>query len=462
MANSAPTAGTATIGGHPKGLYLLFVTEMWERMSYYGMRALLVLYMVASTDKGGFGWDSAKALQIYGLYTGLVYLTPLAGGFIADRFIGQRTAVTLGGVLMMIGHFLMAVPGVPAFYAALAFLIIGNGFFKPNISTMVGGLYEQGDARRDGAFTIFYMGINLGAFMSPLVCGTLGEMFGWHYGFGAAGVGMGLGLVCFLALHKKFLGNVGLAPQKTSNRATSVQQAPKAPLSKVEGQRVAVIFILAAFSMFFWAAFEQAGGLMNLYTDQKVDRVVGSFEVPTTWFQSVNPLIILLLAPVFASLWVALGKKNRDPSSPVKFAVGLILLAGGFVMMMFASQQSEAVGKASLYWVLLAYLFHTMGELCLSPVGLSMVTKLAPQRMVSLMMGVWLLSSAGANYVAGWIGGLSAELGEYQLFTSIVIATAFAGVVLLAFAKPLKRMMHGAEGGTELQPEPAPAKPAIG
>ncbi len=461
MAISAATAGKATVGGHPKGLYLLFVTEMWERMSYYGMRALLVLYMVAATADGGFGWDRAKALQIYGLYTGLVYLTPLAGGFIADRFIGQRLAVTLGGILMMIGHFLMAVPGVPAFYAALGFLIVGNGFFKPNISTMVGGLYEQGDARRDGAFTIFYMGINLGALMSPLVCGTLGELFGWHYGFGAAGVGMGLGLICFMALHKKFLGDVGLAPKKKSETAIANQQ-PKAPLTRVEGQRITVIFILAAFSVFFWAAFEQAGGLMNLYTDQKVDRMVGSFEVPTTWFQAVNPLIILLLAPVFASLWVVLGRKNRNPSSPVKFGFGLILLAGGFVMMMFASQQSEAVGKASLYWVLLAYLFHTMGELCLSPVGLSMVTKLAPQRMVSLMMGVWLLSSAGANYVAGWIGGLSEELGEYQLFTSIVIGTAVAGLVLLAFSKPLMRMMHGAEGTTELQPEPAPTKPAIG
>jgi proton-dependent oligopeptide transporter, POT family len=460
MANSAATAGKASMGGHPKGLYLLFVTEMWERMSYYGMRALLVLYMVAATSEGGFGWDRAKALQIYGLYTGLVYLTPLAGGFLADRFIGQRRAVTLGGILMMIGHFLMAVPGVPAFYAALAFLIVGNGFFKPNISTMVGGLYEQKDARRDGAFTIFYMGINLGAFMSPLVCGTLGEWFGWHYGFGAAGVGMGLGLICFMLLQKKFLGDVGLAPTRKAETTTS-EQAPKAPLTAVEGKRISVIFILAAFSMFFWAAFEQAGGLMNLYTDQKVDRMVGSFEIPTTWFQSVNPLLILLLAPVFASLWVGLGKKARDPSSPVKFALGLILLAGGFVMMMFASKQSEAAGKAGLYWVLLAYLFHTMGELCLSPVGLSMVTKLAPQRMVSLMMGVWFLSSAGANYIAGWIGGLSSQLGEYQLFASIVIATAMAGVILLAFAKPLKRMMHGAEGNTEPQPEPA-TKPAVG
>ncbi|MFZ5471175.1 MAG: peptide MFS transporter [Myxococcota bacterium] len=444
--------------GHPKGLYLLFTTEMWERMSYYGMRALLVLYMV-DKSRGGFGWDEKWALQIYGLYTGLVYLTPLAGGFIADRFLGQRNSVVIGGTLMMIGHFLMAVPGVVAFYAALAFLIAGNGMFKPNISTMVGGLYDQGDPRRDGAFTIFYMGINLGAFFSPLICGTLGEKLGWHWGFGSAGVGMGLGLIAFLVGHKRLLGDVGLSPVKKDTAKAA--HTPAAPLTRQELERIAVIIILSIFVVFFWAAFEQAGGLMNLYTDQKVDRVVLGWEVPTTWFQSVNPALIFILAPLFSMLWTGLGRRQKDPPTAVKMAFGLLLLSFGFVLMLGATQQSSTEGKAALTWVVGAYFFHTLGELCLSPIGLSMVTKLAPQRMASLMMGVWFLSSAVANYLAGWIGGFSKTLGEFQLFGAIVGATAVAGVLLLVVSKPLRRMTHGADENN-LQPKSSgQAEPAL-
>ncbi|HSP80446.1 MAG TPA: peptide MFS transporter, partial [Myxococcaceae bacterium] len=411
ISTATPSAATNT-RGHPKGLYLLFTTEMWERLSYYGMRALLVLYMV-DASRGGFGWSQAKALQIYGLYTGAVYLTPVVGGWLADRYLGQRRSVTIGGVLMMLGHFLMAAPGELAFFAALGLLVVGNGFFKPNISTMVGGLYAPGDSRRDGAFTIFYMGINLGALLSSYVCGTLGEKFGWHWGFGSAGAGMLLGLISFQLLSNKLLGSVGLAPKKVERKQ---EGAPAAALTREEKDRIIVILVLALFVVFFWAAFEQAGGLMNLYTDAKVDRVVFGWEVPTTWFQSVNPFFILVLGPMFAELWTILGRKGKDPSSPAKMAIGLLLLSFGFVFMMGASQQSEAQGKAALLWVVAAYFFHTAGELCLSPVGLSMVTKLAPARLVSALMGVWFLANAVANYLAGLIGGYAEKLGEFDLF----------------------------------------------
>jgi len=439
--------------GHPKGLYLLFATEMWERMSYYGMRALLVLYMTGAADHGGFHWSRATALKIYGTYTALVYLTPLAGGYIADRYLGQRRAVVLGGFLMMIGHFLMAVPGEVAFFAALTFLIVGNGFFKPNISTMVGGLYPPGDARRDGAFTIFYMGINLGAFLSPLVCGTLGEKLGWHWGFGSAGVGMGLGLLTFLALNKRLLGDVGLAPaprgaQKLGPpgegdyRAPGEVQTETAKLTHVERDRLGVIFALAFFNIFFWAAFEQAGGLMTLYTDTKVDRHLFGMVVPTTWFQSINPMFIVLLGPLFSMLWVRLAKARREPSTPAKLGIGLLLLSFGFVLMLGASRQTADGGQAAMFWVVGAYFFHTVGELCLSPVGLSAVSKLAPARFASLMMGVWLLSSFVANYLAGLIGGYSEHLGEFTLFATIVGVTAAAGAVLIALSPVITKKMH--------------------
>ncbi|TAK19230.1 MAG: peptide MFS transporter [Myxococcaceae bacterium] len=439
--------------GHPKGLYLLFATEMWERMSYYGMRALLVLYMTGAADHGGFHWSRATALKIYGTYTALVYLTPLAGGYIADRYLGQRRAVVLGGFLMMIGHFLMAVPGEVAFFAALTFLIVGNGFFKPNISTMVGGLYPPGDARRDGAFTIFYMGINLGAFLSPLVCGTLGEKLGWHWGFGSAGVGMGLGLLTFLALNKRLLGDVGLVPaprgaQKLGPpgegdyRAPGEVQTETAKLTPVERDRLGVIFALAFFNIFFWAAFEQAGGLMTLYTDTKVDRHLFGMVVPTTWFQSINPMFIVLLGPLFSMLWVRLAKARREPSTPAKLGIGLLLLSFGFVLMLGASRQTADGGQAAMFWVVGAYFFHTVGELCLSPVGLSAVSKLAPARFASLMMGVWLLSSFVANYLAGLIGSYSERLGEFTLFATIVGVTAAAGAVLIALSPVITKKMH--------------------
>jgi POT family proton-dependent oligopeptide transporter len=467
MSAPAPQPRAATASGdiphkHPPGLYLLFTTEMWERMSFYGMRALLTLYMVAAAEKGGFGWSKETALSIYGTYTGLVYLTPLLGGYLADRYLGQRRSTLIGGALMMIGHFLMAVPGVSAFYAALGFLIIGNGLFKPNISTMVGGLYEEGDPRRDGAFTIFYMGINVGAWLASAVCGTLGEKLGYDWGFGSAGVGMGLGLVIYIALAQRLLGDIGKHVAKKPEEQK--QAEPDKPLTREEIDRIVVIVILALFVVFFWTAFEQAGGLMNLYTDEKVNRMVGGFLIPTTWFQSVNPAFIVLFAPVFSALWTRLGEKGKDPSIPTKMGIGLLLLSFGFVLMLGASKQSDAEGKAALMWVVGAYFFHTMGELCLSPVGLSMVTKLAPKRYASLLMGVWFLANAIANKLAGFIGGFADKLGEFKLFAVIVVFTAVAGALLVAIAGPLRRMMHGADAiktghkpQAEGDEEPAPA-----
>jgi len=445
MSAIAPSADTPAEASrkHPRGLYLLFTTEMWERMSYYGMRALLVFYMTKS-----FGWDKEHALSLYGTYTGLVYLTPLLGGNLADRYLGQRRTVIIGGILMMMGQFCLATPSVTAFYVGLALLIAGNGLFKPNISTMVGGLYRQGDPRRDSAFTIFYMGINLGALLAPMICGTLGERVNWNLGFASAGVGMGLGVATFVFLSGRLLGDVGKYPAgretvKSDEAAASKEEAK--PLTREEKDRVVVILVLALFVIFFWAAFEQAGGLMNLYTDEKVNRMVLGWQIPTTWFQAVNSIFILMLGPIFSWLWTRLAERGKDPSIPFKMAMGLLLVSVGFVLMMGASMQSAAEGKAALMWVIGAYFIHTMGELCLSPVGLSMVTKLAPKRYASLLMGAWFLSNAIANKAAGMIGGYADKLGELHLFGVIVAFTAVAGVVLLILARPLRRMMHGAD-----------------
>jgi POT family proton-dependent oligopeptide transporter len=450
MSTNAPAAASSK--GHPAGLFLLFTTEMWERMSYYGMRALLSLYLADKT-RGGFGWNDEQTLALYGWYTGLVYLTPVAGGYLADRFIGQRRSVLIGGVLMMIGQFLLAVPGLSFLYAGLGMLIIGNGFFKPNISTMVGGLYRQGDPRRDSAFTIFYMGINLGAMLSSFVCGTIGEKVSWGAGFASAGVGMALGLVTFLSLANKLLGDVGKSPTQPASAASGpagaiVNAEDYKPLTSHEIQRIAVIVILSLFVIVFWAGFEQAGGLMNLYTERKVDRMVLGWEVPTTWFQAVNAIFIVGLGLPFAAMWTGLGRRGKDPSSPTKMGLGLLLLALGFVLMLGAVNQASAHGKASMGWLIGAYLLHTMGELCLSPIGLSMVTKLAPKRYASLLMGIWFLSNAAANKLAGTIGGMASKLGEYAIFGGIAATTAVAGLILLAISPILKRMMHGADAVT--------------
>ncbi len=436
---------------HPRALYVLFFTEMWERFSYYGMRALLVLYLIDNA-RGGLGWSSAEAGSLYGTYTGLVYVTPIIGGFLADRYMGFRRAVFLGGILMMFGHVALAFEPMPAFYLGLGLLIIGNGFFKPNISSMVGQLYPEGSALKDSAYTIFYMGINLGAFLGTIICGYLGESdrFGWHYGFGAAGVGMAIGLIQFY-FGQRTLGKIGLRPVKSATTATDI---PKAPLTKVERDRLLVVFVLAFFSIIFWLAFEQAGSSMNIFAYKYTNRDIAflNFTVPASWFQSVNALFIFTLAPVFSAVWVWLSRRGKNPSGPFKFAFGLVFLAAGFVALVVGAASipvgAEAAG-VSMLWLVLAYLLHTMGELCLSPVGLSAVNKLSPARLVGLMFGVWFLASAIGNKIGGLLSGLVDEMAQTRslsfFFGIFVIVALVAAALLFAVGKPLARKMHGIE-----------------
>jgi POT family proton-dependent oligopeptide transporter len=446
--------------GHPSGLYMLFTTEMWERFSYYGMRGLLILYLTKSLVEGGLGFSDSDAGLLYGLYTGLVYFTPIIGGWLADNYLGQRKAIILGGILMMFGQFALASQAsLPALYTGLTLLILGNGLFKPNISTIVGKLYEQGDPRKDAAFTIFYMGINLGAFLAPLVCGYFSDDlfatkqivdgketilgFGYRYGFLAAGVGMLLGQITFMALAQKYLGDIGKLVKKEHR-----DESQYGSLTKEEKHRVSVIFILMLFVIFFWAGFEQAGSTLSLYTDRYIDRHIGDFEIPTPWFQSLNPALIVLLAPLFTVLWVALGKVNKEPSTPVKMAFGMILLGVGFLFMVGAVMErggdvEDVSIKAGLIWLVMTYIFHTMGELCLSPVGLSMVTKMAPLKYASLLMGVWFIANFIANFLSGLFVQYVGAFGAYNIFLGIAVFVSILGVVLLLLSRKLSDMMHG-------------------
>ena len=440
--------------GHPAGLYLLFGTEMWERFSYYGMRALLVLTMVAGTHAAdpGFGWDDAAALRLYGTYTALVYLTPLIGGWLADNYLGQRISVIIGGVIMAAGQFVLAkaVPGsLSLFYVGLGLLTIGNGFFKANISTMVGELYREGDARRDGGFTIFYMGINAGALLAPLVCSTFGEdpAWGWSYGYFAAGCGMCLSVVIQLLFARRMLGDLGVKP--SAKRSLAASGGKHAPLTQIERDRLRVIFMLFVFVVLFWASFEQAGGLMTLYAAKKTNRfLTATYEIPAGYFQSVNSIFIILLAPIFAAIWSQLGRSGRNPAAPVKMIFGLLLTALGFVCMVGAVYDQRAHGKASMLWLVGAYFFQTMGELCISPVGLSVVTKLAPLRLASVMMGVWFLINFVANWLAGQVGALAETLGDLTIFGGITGVLVVFALILWAVSGRLVLWMHGAEAVT--------------
>lgn len=447
--------------GHPRGLFLLFGTELWERFSYYAMRAVLVLYLTDTTLNGGLGWSTKDALDLYGIYTGLVYITPLIGGWLADNYLGQRRSILIGGALMAIGQFTLAIPSdmlgmsmMHSFYLGLALLIIGNGLFKPNISTMVGDLYQEGDNRRDGAFTIFYMGINIGALLAGVVSGSVTNEFGWKAGFVAAGIGMIISLVMQMGLAQSWLGDIGRIPAAKRDLACN-NSSQKQALSKEEFDRIKVILVMSLFTIVFWAGFEQAGGLMNIYTQQYTDRMIGGFEVPAAWFQSLNPFFIITLAPILAVLWVKLGK--REPNSPVKFAMAMFFLALGFLCMMGAvmEQGGDTTVKTSMLWLVGAFFFHTLGELCLSPIGLSLVTKLAPLRLASLMMGAWFGCNAIANYVAGYVGSHVGELGALAIFSGIAVTATISGIVLLLFSNTLIRWMHGAESpiSTEQQIE---------
>ena len=417
--------------GHPKGLAVLFLTEMWERFSYYGMRSLLVYYMTKQLM-----FTQAQASQIYGLYTGLVYLTPFFGGILADRILGQRRAVILGAVLMAIGHFLMAFQFL--FLPALVFLILGNGSFKPNISTQVGNLYPEGDPRRDRAFSIFYFGINLGALLSPLVCGTLGEIYGWHYGFFAAGVGMVVGLSIYL------WGQHWLASDNLMKRKLAAEKAPPA-LTEQERNRIWGLIAICIISVAFWAAYEQQGNTIALWADTYTDRVIFGWEFPASWFQSLNPAFILILTPVIVGFWARQSRKGIEPSAVSKMAMGCCLLGGGFLVMVPAAMSyATTEAPVNMGWLVLFTLLATIGELYLSPVGLSLVTKLAPGRMVSMMMGIWFLSSFLGNYWAGFMGEYWESMTKDEFFFVIAVIAFAAGLAILLIIKPLKRAI-GAE-----------------
>lgn len=533
----------ANNSGHPKGLYLLFVTEMAERFSYYGMRALFTLYMVAAFFSKDF------ASQMYGSYTGLVYLTPLLGGYIADRYWGNNRSIIVGGLTMAVGQFLMFLSacfvqpaimveggaidtsvnsGMPLFLmiAGLVCLIMGNGFFKPNISTMVGDLYEQTDRRKDAAFTIFYMGINVGAFIAPFICGTLGEgswcnLAPFKWGFLCAGIAMILSVVVFVALKKKYLVTpegdmIGLPPSQSALRAKKEEAKQESvaakestkknsplrlvfcgiglvllfwlfsadaenmtdyisaaiydlsiimpifiitdrTLTKTELSRIGVIYIIAVFVIFFWSAFEQAGMTLTYFAQEQTNRMIGSFEVPVTWFQSINPIVVVSFAPVMAALWSFLGKKNLEPASPVKQAIGLALLAIGYLVISIGTKNLEPGIKVSMFWLLALYFIHTIGELSLSPIGLSMVNKLAPAQLASLLMGVWFMSNAAANILAGKLATLYPDGSSVKSFCGFEISTmdeffmvfvvlaGAASLLLFALCPLLKKMMKGVE-----------------
>ena len=422
----------------PAGLYLLSLTETWERFSFYAARGLLVLYLVEALK-----FEQGRASNLFGTFTSLTYLLPLFGGFIADKYWGQKKAIVFGAILIIAGQILLGLEKVPLLYPSLLTIALGIGFLKPNVSSVVGDLYTQNDARRDGGFTIFYMGINLGAFLCNLIAGTLGEKVGWRYGFWTAALAMLIGLIMFLALQKKYIANIGNAPKKI---AKEDKQAQKTPLTKTEIKKIAVIFILAFFSVFFWTAYEQSGASLNIFAYQYTQRNISffghSWEVPATWFQSLAPLYIILLAPLFSKLWLFLAKKGKDPSTPMKFVIGLWLLGLGYGFMVIASMLLGPGVKIGMYFLGLTYLFHVLGELCLSPVGLSMVTKLSPARFVSLLMGVWFLSNALANKLAGTYSSYFGKIDNVYFFGGLLLAPLAAGFVLLLLKKTLNNWMN--------------------
>ena len=489
---STVTPATVSPQKHPRGLYTLFFTEMWERFSYYGMRALLVLFMVDAVGRGGLGLTDKTATATYGLYTAVVYLMSLPGGWLADRLWGAQRAVWIGGIIIALGHFTLALPMTQTFYLGLVLVVIGSGMLKPNMSTLVADLYPEGGARRDAGFTIYYMGVNLGAFIGPMICGWLATQFGWHYGFGAAGVGMVLGLIQF-KFSRQHLGNAGIQrgnpnplhpverfgliggiaaviftvtlglagiitfnPVLLAHGMAYVILAIAAlyfayvflffGLNKLEKERVAVILVLFLTSALFWAGFEQAGSSFNLFAERCTERHWFNFDLPAAWFQALGPIFIISFAPLFAWLWVRLARRNLDPSIPVKFACALLLLAAGFVVMAGAAKIVAAGNKAWPTWLITTYLIHTFGELCLSPVGLSSVTKLAPRRLVGQMMGIWFLASSLGNLLAGLLAGefKSDDLTSWPaLYLKITILPVITGVLLIILAKPIKRWMAG-------------------
>jgi POT family proton-dependent oligopeptide transporter len=432
------------MGKHPKGLVILFFTEMWERFSFYGMRAILVLYITKETigNNPGLGWNSADALALYGWYLGIVYFMSLPGGILADRVLGQKKTVLLGGILIIAGQFSLVANTIETFYLGLLLLVMGVGCLKPNISTMVGGLYKEGDPRRDDGFTLFYIGINIGAFGAPLLVGYIGEVYGWNYGFGLAGIGMILGLIVYLWGHK-YLTEVGNynPPKKIEGTASN------APLTKIEKDRVVVLLISFLIVIVFWAAYEQAGGLMNIFTRDKIDRVVFGWEIPTGMFQSVPALFVIVFGIPVALFWTKLRSKGKETSSLLKMAIGTMIMGTGFLMLSAAAIETDAVDgrKAMLIWLALAYLLHVIGELSLSPVALSFISTLAPAKYASIMMGLYFAATGLGSKLAGLLGEISTWAGEFEIFTGIFVFCVLFGLLLLVFFKKLKALTHGAE-----------------
>ena len=430
--------------GHPRGLFVLFFTEMWERFSYYGMRAILVLYLVSQTDatNAGLGWANESALALYGWYTMLVYVASIPGGWLADKFFGQKKSVLYGGILLVFGHSILAIEQMWAFYSGLSLIIAGVGMLKPNISTMVGGLYKPGDIRRDKGFTIFYIGINLGAFLSSLIVGYVGEVMGWHYGFGLAGIGMTLGLIQYV-LGQKYLKDVGNYLGSSTDEAEI--DAMNRPLTKIEKDRVVVLFLSFFLVIVFWGAFEQAGGLMNIYAMENTNRMLFGLEVPASWFQSLNAMFIIFLGTTVAAYWAKRKLRGKLSTSLFKMIIGLIIMGTGFFFMSAASTEFETTGSSAMYWLVLAYLFHTVGELCISPVALSYITKLAPLKYASLMMGVYFAMTGFGNKLAGLLGESASTYGEFTIFTGIAVFCVVFGLVVLLFRKKLEVLTHGIE-----------------
>ena len=485
--------------GQPIGLYILFLTEMWERFSYYGMRALLVLYMTTNSlgtdDRGaGLGWTSKEALALYGWYTMLVYVMSIPGGMIADKILGQKKSVLLGAIILCLGHGVLVMTDIWAFYTGLGLVILGVGLLKPNISTMVGGLYKEGDIRRDKGFSIFYIGINLGSLLATMIVGGVVAKWGWHAGFGLAGIVMVLGLINYI-YGQKYLTEVGNFVPSTGDANevsygklySKLFSSPKQLLivglllaasiygwyalewgygllfvfltaiaallimiykeldSQVFKDRFMVLLLSFIMVIIFWGAFEQAGGLMNLYTESNTRRMLLGWEVPTVMYQSLNAGFIILFATTIASYWAKRKLKGKEASSLFKMALGIIIMGFGFLFMVFAAMEFEKSGSSSMLWLVLAYLFHTIGELCISPVALSFITKLAPVKYASLMMGVYFAATGLGNKVAGIVGESASDFGELTVFSGIVIFTVIIGILFIAILKPLKRLTHGAE-----------------
>ena len=417
---------------HPKGLYLLFCVEMWERFSFYGMRALIVLYMVQNLM-----YSAEKAGTIYGFYTGLVYLTPLIGGYIADKFLGQRRCVTLGAFFMCLGLFTLGFAPKSLFLFALFLMIIANGFFKSNISSILGLLYGDDNDRKDSAYTIFYMGINLGAFFSPLVCGTLAVKFGYEYGFIAAGVGMLIGLICYKTFENKYLSTFGLKPIANSienlNSASEIDE-------KSQNRQLKSLIILMLFTIPFWVCFEQAGSSLTLFAEYHTNRNFLNFEIPTGYFQSLNPLFIITLAPIMTLIWESLRKKAKEPTSVEKFSIALFLISCAFAILAIAGYYSE-FGDVSSMWLIVGYFIMTVAELCLSPIGLSLVSKLAPKKFLSLIMGVWFLTSFVGNLIAGFWGGQFDTFSTTELFGYLALISGLSWLILLCFVPRLNKAL---------------------